>query len=134
MANLIKNGDFSQEGNEWTASNPDNVFYESGYCLIGLEDYITQDVIIGNGGMFKLSAKLKTEDGFGSKVSVETVPSGEKFDLLHAGGGEDWFVAEKNFTVQAGTLKLIVKLQADDGVIGGKGAYFDDLELLRESV
>lgn len=133
MANLIKNGDFSQEGNEWNASNPDNVFYESGYCLIGSWDSTRQDVIINNGGTFKLSAMLKTEGGFGSKVSVETVPSGEKFDLLHASGGQDWFLDEKNFTVQAGTLKLIVTLQAADGLSGGKGCYFDDLELSRES-
>lgn len=133
MDNLIKNGDFSQEGNEWTASNSDNVVYEEGYCLIGSWDSISQDVIIGNGGTFKLSAKLKTEGGFGSKVSVETVPSGEKFDLLHASGGQDWFQDEKNFTVQASTLKLIVTLQAADGLSGGKGCYFDDLELSRES-
>ncbi|WP_456022498.1 hypothetical protein [Pseudomonas protegens] len=131
MVNLIKNGDFSLEGDEWTPSNPDNVVYEKGYCLIGAFDYIKQDVNIGNGGKFKLSANLKTDGGFGSKVSVETVPGGEKCDLLHASGGQEWKLFSKEFEVQADTRQLIVTLEATDGLNGGKGCYFKDLELSR---
>ncbi|WP_095120969.1 hypothetical protein [Pseudomonas sp. Irchel s3f10] len=131
MANLIKNGDFSQEGNEWTASNPDNVVYEEGYCLIGSQDSISQDVVIGNGGTFKLSARLKTDRGFGSRVSVQPHPTGEP-TYLYASGGQPWTEASEVFSVQTGTLKLTITLLANDGPFDEKGSYFDDLELLRQ--
>ncbi|MCE6976876.1 hypothetical protein EI534_05475 [Pseudomonas frederiksbergensis] len=130
MANLIKNGDFSQQGNEWTATNPENVSYVSGHCIIAAPDSISQEVVTGNGGQFMLFARMKTGLGSAARVEVQPHPTGKPV-YLDIGGGQDWTVLSEKFTAQTGTIKFTVKLVANDGVTGTLGSYFGDVTLSR---
>ncbi|MGG7647084.1 hypothetical protein SAMN04490185_4484 [Pseudomonas frederiksbergensis] len=130
MANLIKNGDFSQQGNEWTATNSDNVRYVTGHCIIGYPDSISQDVLTGPGagGQFMLSARMKTLPSSAARIQVQPLPTGEPVYLdLH--GNQDWTVLSKKFEVQISTIKFKVTLEANDGDSGTLGSYFGDVTL-----
>lgn len=130
MANLIKNGDFSQKDEHWTATNPENVHYVSGHCIIAVPDSTSQDVLTGSdgGGQFMLSARLKTLPGHAARITVQPLPTGEKVQLdLH--GGQDWIVLSKKFDVQISTLKFKVTLEASDGQFDVPGSYFGDVVL-----
>jgi len=130
MANLIKNGDFSQQGNEWTATNPDNVSYVTGHCIIGAPDSISQDVPTGpgGGGQFMLSARMKTLPGSACRIQIQPLPTGEPV-YLTVGGNTDWTVLSKKFEVQISTIKFKVTLEANDGDSDTLGSYFGDVTL-----
>lgn len=130
MANLIKNGDFSQQGNEWTATNPENVSYVTGHCIIGAPDSISQDVLTGpgGGGQFMLSARIKTLYGHAARIQVQPLPTGEPV-YINVAGDTDWTVLSKKFEVQISTLKFKVTLEANDGEFGTLGSYFGDVTL-----
>ena len=130
MANLIKNGDFSQQGDHWTATNPDNVRFVTGHCIIGFPDSISQNVLTGAGagGHFMLSARVKTLHGSGARITVQPLPTGEPV-YLHAGGNQEWTVLFKKFEVQVSTLNFKVTLEANDGESGTQGTYFGDVTL-----
>ncbi|QYY79522.1 MULTISPECIES: hypothetical protein [Pseudomonas] len=130
MANLIKNYDFSQQGEHWTATNPENVLYVTGHCIVAAPDSISQEVLTGSGGggQFMLSARLKTLPSHAARITVEPLPTGEKVHLdLH--GGQEWIVLSKKFDVQISTLKFKVTLEASDGEFGVPGSYFGDVVL-----
>ena len=84
MANLIKNGDFSQQGNEWTATNPNNVLYVTGHCIIAAPILTSQEVLTGSGagGQFMLSARMKTIPGSAARITVQPFPTGEPVSLI----------------------------------------------------
>lgn len=130
MANLIKNGDFSQQGKEWTATNPDDVRYVDGHCIIATTAAITQDVPIGAGagGQFMLSARMKTLPESSAKIEVWPLPKGNPvgFQLL---GGEDWIVLSQKFEVPTSATMFRVTLEAENGHYGTFGAYFGDVTL-----
>ncbi|WP_415762651.1 hypothetical protein [Pseudomonas sp. CP4] len=130
MANLIKNGDFSQEGTHWTVSNPSDVKFVAGDCVIATPHSISQEVLTGEGGggTFMLSARMMTLGGFAGRITVQPVPTGEPVHL-NVGGGQEWTVKFEKFTTQISTLKFIVKLESDDGTFGEFGAYFGDVTL-----
>lgn len=130
MANLIKNGDFSEEGLGWTATNPDNVKYVTGHCVIAPPDSISQEVLTGpsGGGRFMISARMKTLDGYGGRITVQPVPTGKPI-RLDISGGQDWVVLSEAFDVQVSTLKFTVTVQAVDGRFDNYGCYFGDVTL-----
>ncbi|MEO8643350.1 hypothetical protein [Pseudomonas sp.] len=130
MANLIKNGDFSQQGNEWTETNPDNVSYVNGHCTMATPAAITQDVPIGDGagGQFMLSARMKTLSDSSAKIEVWPLPKGNPvgFQLL---GGEDWIVLSQKFEVPPSATMFRVTLEAENGKYGYFGAFFGDVTI-----
>nr|WP_315448147.1 hypothetical protein [uncultured Pseudomonas sp.] len=130
MANLIKNGDFSQQGAHWTATDPENVRFVTGHCIIAAPDSISQDVPAGagGGGQFMLFARVKTLSGHGARITVQPLPTGEPVHLdLH--GGAEWDVLSAKFEVQISTIAFKVTLEASDGEFGVPGSYFGDVTL-----
>ncbi|SDU41165.1 MULTISPECIES: hypothetical protein [Pseudomonas fluorescens group] len=129
MANLIKNGDFSQQGMHWV-SNPSDVKFVTGHCIVGTPHSISQEVLTGEGGggTFMLSARMKTLAGFAGRITVQPVPTGEPV-YLNVAGGQDWTVKSEKFTTQISTLKFTVKLESNDGTNGEYGSYFGDVTL-----
>lgn len=130
MDSLIKNGDFSQQGAHWTATNPESVRYETGHCIVAAPDSISQEVLTGSGGggQFMFSANVKTLPGHAARITVQPLPTGEPVHLyLH--GGQEWIVLSKKFDVQISTLKFNVTLEANDGERGVPGTYFGNVVL-----
>jgi len=130
MANLIKNGDFSQQGTHWTATNPANVSYETGDCVIARPGSVSQEVLTagGKGGSFMLSAKMMTLPGSAGRITVQPIPSGTPV-VLDVGGGQEWVVKSLKFTAQEATIKFMVTLEANDGETDKKGSSFGDVTL-----
>ncbi|TDK54596.1 hypothetical protein [Pseudomonas moraviensis] len=130
MANLIKNGDFSEQGKHWTVSNESDASFVDGHCIVATPHSISQEVLTGEGGggTFMLSATMKTLGGFAGRITVQPVPTGEPVQL-NVAGGQDWIVKSEKFTAQISTLKFIVKLESNDGTFGKFGAYFSDVTL-----
>lgn len=134
MANLIKNGDFSQQGTHWTATNPANVSYETGDCVIALPGSVSQEVLTagGQGGSFMLSARMMTLPGSAGRITVQPVPSGTPV-FLDVGGDQEWVVKSLKFTAQEATIKFMVTLEANDGETDKKGSGFGDVTLSKLS-
>jgi hypothetical protein len=134
MANLIKNGDFSQQGAHWSASEADKVHYENGDCVIASPAFISQEVPTpnGDGGTFMLSARMKTNPGAAGRITVQAHPTGEPVSL-DVGGGQSWEVLSKKFKANNATIKFVVKLEANDGENGKPGSYFGDVTLSKLS-
>ncbi|QAX85314.1 hypothetical protein C2E19_16275 [Pseudomonas sp. DTU12.3] len=130
MANLIKNGDFSQQGTHWTASNPGNVSYDSGDCVIAQPGSISQEVLTANGqgGSFMVSARMKTILGSAGRVTVQPIPSGTPV-FLDVPGAQEWIVKSTIITAPTATIAFKVTLAANDGESGKPGSYFADLTL-----
>lgn len=130
MANLIKNGDFSQQGTHWTATNPANVSYETGDCAIARPGSVSQEVLTagGQGGSFSLSARMMTRPGSAGRITVQPVPSGNPV-FLDVGGGQEWVTKSIKFTAQPATIKFTVTLEANDGATDVQGSYFGDVTL-----
>jgi hypothetical protein len=130
MANLIKNGDFSQQGTDWTASDSELVSYVTGHCIIGVPGSISQEVPSGSGGDFMLSARIKTLGGAAARIAVKPHPTGETV-FIDVSEKQDWRVYSEKFTVQTGTIKFTVTLEANDGEVGYLLSYFGDVTLSR---
>ncbi|ETF09839.1 MULTISPECIES: hypothetical protein [Pseudomonas] len=130
MANLIKNGDFSAQDAHWTVSNPSDVKFVTGHCIIATPHSISQEVLTGEGGggTFMLSARMKTLAGFAGRITVQPVPTGEPV-YLNVSGGQDWTVKFEEFKTPIATLKFTVKLESNDGTFDEFGAYFADVTL-----
>lgn len=127
-ANLVRNGDFTQEGKDWTSDTPEKARYEDGYCALQLPGRITQKVTLTNGGEFQFSVKMKTEQGSACTAQVLLYPSWQVHSLS-IGGGTPWTAKSVNFTVPSDTTEVTIKLQANDGSFGTFGSYFDDVRL-----
>lgn len=127
-ANLLLNGDFTEEGQHWTPNSPEKARYEDGYCVLQAPGLITQDVTITSEGEFRLSVKMKTERGSACAAQVLLHPSWE-VRRLGIGGGNPWSAHFVDFTVPAGTNKVSIKLEANDGPFDTFGSYFDDVRL-----
>ncbi|MGE8482531.1 MULTISPECIES: hypothetical protein [Pseudomonas] len=127
-ANLVRNGDFTQEGKDWTSDTPEKVRYKDGYCVLQFPGLITQDVTIDSVGEFRFSVKMKTERGSACTAQVLMHPSWE-IRRLGMGGGTSWELQYVDFTLPLGTTKVTIKLQANDGPSDAFGSYFDDVRL-----
>ena len=127
-ANLLRNGEFTQEGQYWTTETQQKARYEDGYCVLQAPGLITQDVTIASEGEFRFSVKMKTEQGSACTAQVLLHPSWE-MRRLDIGGAPPWSAHFVDFTVPAGTNKVSIKLQANDGPFDTFGSYFDDVRL-----
>ena len=129
-ANFLLNGEFTQEGQHWTPNPPENARYEDGHCVLQAPGLITQDVTIASEGEFRFSVKMKSEQGSACTAQVLLYPSWE-VRRLDIGGGTPWSAHFVDFTAPAGTNKVTIKLQANDGPFDTFGSYFDDVRLER---
>jgi hypothetical protein len=132
MANLIKNGDFANQGDHWTATTPNNVSYVNGHCIIAPPDSISQDVLLGSegGGKFMISARMKTLHGYAGRVTVQPLPTGNPVQL-DVGGNQGWTIKFQEFDAPLATLKFTVKVECNDGTFNELGSYFGDVTLSR---
>ncbi|WP_426205847.1 hypothetical protein [Pseudomonas sp. TWP3-1] len=130
MVNLVQNGDFAQQDEYWKTSNPQDVSYPGEHCEIAPPSSISQDVLIDNATNLMLSARMKTDQGFAGSVSLQPHPTGPVTNL-DVGGSQAWTIKFAAITVPAGTIKVTVKLEANDGAFGTKGAYFSDVALVQ---
>ncbi|KJZ66784.1 hypothetical protein [Pseudomonas fluorescens] len=127
-ANLLLNGEFTQEGQHWTANPSEKVRYEDGCCVLQAPGLITQDVTIASEGEFRFSVKMKSERGSACTAQVLLYPSWE-VRRLDISGGTPWSAHFVDFTAPAGTHKVSIKLEANDGPFDTFGSYFDDVRL-----
>ena len=128
--NLLLNGEFTQEGQYWTTHTAEKTRYENGYCVLQAPGLITQDVTIASAGEYRFSVKMKTERGSACTAEVLLHPSWE-MRRLDIGGGTPWSAHFVDFNVPAGTNKVSIKLEANDGPFDTFGSYFDDVRLER---
>ncbi|MBC3775540.1 hypothetical protein [Pseudomonas sp. SWRI99] len=130
MANLIKNGDFSEQGAHWTVPDPAYVKFVTGHCIVATPHSISQEVLTGEGGggTFMLSARMKTLGGFAGRITVQPLPTGKPV-YLNVAGGQDWVVSSEKFIAQISTLKFMVTLESNDGTFDEFGSYFGDVTL-----
>lgn len=126
--NLLRNSEFTQEGQYWTTDTPQKARYEDGYCVLQAPGMITQDVTIASEGEFRFSVKMKTEQGCACAAQVLLHPSGET-QRLNIGGGTPWSAHFVDFTAPKDTNKMSIKLEANDGPFDTFGSYFDDVKL-----
>jgi len=129
-ANLVLNGEFTQQGQYWTTDTSEKARYEDGHCVLQAPGLITQDVTIASEGEFRFSVKMKSEPGSACTAQVLLHPSWE-VRRLDIGGGTPWSAHFVDFTAPAGTHKATIKLQANDGPFDTFGSYFDDVRLER---
>ena len=127
-ANLLLNGDFTEEGQHWSPNSPEKARYEDGYCVLQAPGLITQDVTIASGGEFRFSVKMKSEQGCACTAQVLLHPSWE-MRRLDISGGTPWSAHFVDLTVPAGTNKVSIKLEANDGPFDTFGSYFDEVKL-----
>ncbi|MCL9800478.1 hypothetical protein QZR14_00335 [Pseudomonas sp. rhizo66] len=131
MANLIKNGDFANQGDHWTATNPTNVSYVNGHCIIATPDSISQDVKLGNGGggLFMVFARMKTLRGYAGRITVQPIPTGDPVYLEVGGQQQEWTLQWQIFTAPLATLAFKVTAESNDGTFDELGSYFGDITL-----
>jgi hypothetical protein len=129
-ANLLLNGEFTQEDQYWTTDTSEKARYEDGYCVLQAPGLITQNVTIASEGEFRFSVKMKTERGCACTAQVLLHPSWQ-VRRLDIGGGTPWSAQFIDFSVPAGTNKVSIKLQANNGPFDTFGSYFDDVRLER---
>ncbi|MGE8177507.1 hypothetical protein [Pseudomonas fluorescens] len=130
--NLIRNGDFSNQGKDWHPFPIDGtgVSYEDGCCdLLKVNAYILQNVATGTGGSFRFSVKMRTDRLAACQAELSLLPSGTRV-TLNLEGNKSWTIKEFLFEAPADTNKMIVVLQANDGETGTKSS-FDDVVLER---
>jgi hypothetical protein len=129
---LIKNGDFSQQEQHWTATEPKNVRYITGGCVIGHPTSISQDVMTGNGGggKFMLRALVKVLQGQATEITVKPHPTGEPI-VLTEGSALEWASLSKPFEVPTATIKFTVTLRAVNATGPTPDAYFGGLSLIK---
>lgn len=128
--NLLKNGDFSNGGAHWNPTNVDKVRYAGGYCALQTPGSITQEVILNNGGAFRFSAKMRTDQHSYGRVRLMIEPSWSIIDL-DLRNGEDWTFDYKDFSVGDDATSFKIKLEAADGSSEDFGVYVDDVVLER---
>ncbi|MGL6241957.1 hypothetical protein [Pseudomonas sp.] len=126
--NLVRNGNFSEDGTSWTHNSPAKVSFEEGFCHLHWKALITQRIKSNVAGNFKFSARMKADKGFGAQATLEMLPSQQTVHL-RVGGGDPWANEEQIVKVPAGTNEIIVTLLANDGVPDKFGAFFDDVAL-----
>ncbi|MFJ2682731.1 hypothetical protein ACIOYV_03195 [Pseudomonas sp. NPDC087342] len=126
-ANLLQNGDFSSKGQHWTVTNPGHADFEDKSCALKAPASITQDVT-ATGAEYRFSVKMKSNPGSACRAQVLAHPSNES-KFLNIGSGQPWGAHHVNFTAPAGTTKITVKLEANDGQELIFGSHFDDARL-----
>lgn len=126
--NLLKNGNFAQQGQHWKVELEGKARFEDGHCVLQAPGSITQEVAIAAEGNLRISVKMKAEKGSACTTQVLLHPSWE-VRRLDIGGGTDWASQFVDFQAPAGTTKITVKLEANDGPLDQFGSYFKDVIL-----
>lgn len=129
---LLLNSNFSEGGAHWTPNSTAKVQFVDGYCGLQLSAQVTQSVKANMTGDFEFAVRMKTENGFACRATLQMFPSGET-KHLDIGGGIPWIRKEVTFKAPADTTEVKVTLLANDGVQGEFGSYFDYASLVSVS-
>jgi hypothetical protein len=128
--NLLKNGDFSEAGLHWKATDAKKVKYQDGHCALQTPGSINREISIQGGGSFRFSAKMRTDPRAYGRVRLLIEPSWSIIEL-NLRNSDDWTFAYTDFSVGSDATSFKIKLEAADGSLETFGVYVDDVVLER---